>query len=142
MMISFAHIERNVVDGLITIIKDPMMKHISKLHFKQRLDLFTELLETRAKENEVDLDLIKKLKRIDQLTQTRNMVAHNPLVLEVSQAQDEPPLKEYIGHILKDQKRVTFEQLVETVAELEELESSVYKSLLSIKTNPKVFFLK
>jgi len=142
LMISFAHIEREIVDGLITVAKDPITNHTSKLGFKQRLDLLLDLLNSHSKDNKVIEDLITDLKKIEEISKIRNMVAHNPLVLEVSQAQDEPPIKEYIGHILKNHKRVTFEQLMSAVIQLEELENKVLQGLLSIKTNPAVFFLR
>jgi hypothetical protein len=79
--VAFGGIEHTTVVCLRTILKDSIPKFTKSLKLGQRIDLLLELLEPYQQRE--CLDLAEKLRSAKDLTQTRNLIAHNPLVFEI-----------------------------------------------------------
>ena len=79
--VAFGSIEHTVVVCLRTIQKDSIPKFSKSLKLRQRIELLLELLEPHVQPE--CLDLAEKLRLAKTLSETRNLIAHNPLVLEI-----------------------------------------------------------
>ena len=122
--IAFGSIEHVTVVWLRTIPKDRIERSTQGLKLAPRIDLIVELLE--AREGEVFAKLRGKLLRAKELAVTRNLIAHNPLVLEFYERADGTMFhKEVIAAMHKD-RVVQFDELVQFATDAETLSSDLY----------------
>ena len=80
--VAFGGIEHATVECLRTIPRDRIQKSTQMFRLAQRVDLLLEILESREGDEFVQLALC--LRRVKELARMRNIVAHNPLVLDFS----------------------------------------------------------
>jgi len=78
--VAFGSIEDTTVLCLRELPSEPIWRFARKLKLTPRINLLLELLEPH-KQPEC-LKLVEALKQIRELAQTRNLLAHNPLILQ------------------------------------------------------------
>ena len=78
--VAFGSLEHTIVVCLREIPQDKFQRFARSLRLSQRIDLLLELLEEKSQPE--CLELSEKLKQVKVLVPTRNLIAHNPLVLE------------------------------------------------------------
>ena len=78
--VAFGSIEHTTVVCLRQIPKDQIQRFAKSLKLAARIDLLLELLEPYSHPECAELS--DKLRQVKTLAQTRNLIAHNPLVLE------------------------------------------------------------
>jgi hypothetical protein len=82
-LLSFGDIEAFTLRCLDRIPSDKVAKTSSSLSFARRVDLLVEIIEGRCMAPSPAAELASKLKATKTLTEVRNVIAHNPLQLEV-----------------------------------------------------------
>lgn len=98
-----------------TLIKN---EHLTE-SFEKRIKLFKEIMQSKLAENDfVELD--KLCQTVMRLKNTRNLIAHNSLVLEVEQNSDgELRISEYVvASLINKNKAIRFKKLQSEVANL------------------------
>jgi hypothetical protein len=80
----------------------------------------------------VTAELISNFREIKKLSENRNLIAHNPLVLDLySSGDDDLCLKEKIMPLKKPDKHMYFNELEKLAMDSEMLSSNFLKSALS-----------
>ncbi len=122
--VAFGSIEHITVTCLQEIPKDRIQKSVSSFKLGQRIDLILELLE--AHPGIVYEQLAAKLSRAKELLVTRNLIAHNPLVLGILHADGKFTHKEAIVSLRGGKRRIELPELQAFAAECEQLASDLY----------------
>ncbi|WP_146187241.1 hypothetical protein [Novimethylophilus kurashikiensis] len=91
----------------------------------QRIDLIVELIEYQTEAPFRNLTAL--LLRAQELAKTRNLIAHNPLVLDIYEHPDgDIQVKENIVSLLKDNYRISLSELEQFSSEAEQLATDLY----------------
>src|SRR5690606_30746822 len=79
--VAFGSIEHTTIVCLREIPRDSIWRSSKSLKLVPRVDLLLELLEPY--QHQECLTLADKLRQVKELARTRNLIAHNPLVLQI-----------------------------------------------------------
>jgi len=82
-IVCFGELELITYKCLAHIPSDQISKTSSRLAFTKRVDLIIEILEGRAAPSGPVATFVKQLRRAKELAQTRNDIAHNPVMLNM-----------------------------------------------------------
>ena len=134
-MVRFGDIELVVTKCLTIIPRDEMGKTAARLEFGRRSDLLIEILtgkEDRGEHLEQIMVLVKRAKR---LADTRNLIAHNPVMLDMyvrSENEQEVDVDSEwtIRSARNDDHVITIEELREFVAEVEDVAAELWGAFL------------
>lgn len=123
--VSFGSIEHIVVVGLREVPRDRIHRSIRALGLGQRIALLVEILE--GHDGELYAGFAEALKQAKLLAETRNLIAHNPLVLEVYEFKDgEHWMREVIAGLHND-KRLDLKELQKFASDAEALCARLYE---------------
>jgi hypothetical protein len=122
--VAFGGIEHVTVACLRTLPKDNLQKSTKSFRLGQRIDLLIEILEPYEKEPYKVLS--KHLDRAKALAETRNLIAHNPLVLEFYERPDGSIYHEQVIAAMHKDKKVTLQELQAFADECEALVTELY----------------
>lgn len=123
--VAFGSIEHLTVVCLREIPKDKIQRSTSSFRLTPRIDLVLELLE--AHPGGVFEHLSEKLLLAKSMVGTRNLIAHNPLVLDFYQHADGSySHKETIVSLRKEQHRITLPELQDFASRSEKLASDLH----------------
>lgn len=132
LFIAFGSIERFTYDCLHDWLRDPIFDHIKHMPLGKRFEIILDLVNEQEFEKEslqLFSDLIIEAKA---LSKKRNIVAHNPLLLNVFETT--PHLKEFIQSNLKENANLSYDELKEISLRAEELSSK----LIGLKVKMKL----
>lgn len=127
--VAFGSIERLVVAGLHNVPKESIEQSIRSLRLGQRIDLLLELLEGHP--GEVFETFSASLKKATKLSTLRNLIAHNPLVLEVYEAGGDFAVKEVIAS-MHGQQQMTLGQVQQFAIDAEALSAEMVTAALAV----------
>lgn len=131
VFLAFGSIEHAVLIGLRDIPKDKFQRTVVRMPLASRIELLIEIIESRSEVPYfVFIDALKKAKELAKL---RNILAHNPLVLEVYEAQGNFLTTEVIAAMHNEKHRMSFTELNEFVKEAEGLAEQLYECLARIR---------
>ena len=123
--VAFGSIEHVAVVCLRELPRDWIQRTTKSFRFGQRIALLVELLE--AYDGAAYKELSVKLQRAKELAETRNLIAHNPLVMDIFQRRDGSMFsREVIAHMHQD-KHITLVELQAFASEAETLASDLYR---------------
>lgn len=123
--IAFGYIENITVVCLRELPNDRIQRTTKSFRLSQRIALLVEILEVY--EGAAYKDLSAKLLRVKELAETRNLIAHNPLVMDFFQREDGALFtSERIAH-LHQNKHITLAELQQFSSEAEALASDLYR---------------
>jgi len=123
--VAFGSIEHVTVVCLREIPKDSIQRSTSSFRLTSRIDLLLELLETHS--GDIFERLAEKLTLAKSMAGTRNLIAHNPLVLDFYEHADGSySHKESIVSLRKERHRITLPELQDFAARSEKLASDLY----------------
>ena len=135
LFIAFGGIEKILLDCLLFFPRDPIYRHAARQSLRSKIDLLTEILEPRTKSSDEIKKLVELLNQTKLLSEKRNLIAHNPLMLQVAEdPNDSAPLHECIISARKGGKVISFEELEKIVDEAESIESMLHKFILNLRT--------
>lgn len=126
-IIGFANIEYFTYVALEILPNDSIFKTACNMELCQRLDLLIEIVKGK-KVSEKATTLVTSLSRCKKLAEKRNLIAHNPLIIETIGNKLTPRIK----HSLKKNKTITLEELRALCEEVNILGSQLYDQFLSI----------
>jgi hypothetical protein len=122
--VAFGGIEHVTVACLRTLPKDNLQKSTKSFRLGQRIDLLIEILEPY--ERDAYRSLAKHLARAKDLAETRNLIAHNPLVLEFYERPDGSIFHEQVIAAMHKDKKITLRELQSFAEECEALVTALY----------------
>lgn len=128
--VAFGSIEDSTVTCLQEIPKDRIQKSVKNFRLGQRIDLIIELLE--AHPGYVYEQLTAKLSRAKKMSETRNLIAHNPLILGIHYTDDSYTVKESIVSLRNDQHRISLAELQEFATESEQLATDLHRCTAAV----------
>ena len=136
-ILSFGEIELITYKCLAHIPKDKIHKSLSSLPFTKRIDLIIEILESRKINDTEFNDFINNLKSARKLAKYRNLLAHNPLAVDVymDKVTGDIEVEQLISSIKNENKVISLGKLKEIALEAELLSSKLYQSLNRVLDN-------
>lgn len=132
-ILRFGDIELVSIKCLEVIPTDDISESTARLGFAQRAELLIEILEARI-DRTPDLDqLLECLKRAKPLAKKRNLIAHNPVMLDIFVNEDETQMlaEHSITHARSDET-MSLEDLKEFAAAVEDLSSKLWLAFLRV----------
>lgn len=129
-IIGFANIEYFTYTALEILPNESIFKTACNLELCQRLDLLIEIVKGR-KPSEKATTFITSLTRCRKLAEKRNIIAHNPLIIETLGNTLTPRIK----HCLKRNKSITLEELRLLCEEVNSLGGQLYDQFLFMFDN-------
>ena len=129
VFIAFGAIEKLTHDCLIEWLKDPIYEHLKSSRLSTRIDLVIELVKAKDFKSDNVENFITLLNRAKKLAEKRNLLAHNPLLLDLFAGE----FQEIIQSNLKDDVYMTFEELVRIVEESEAMEGLLIEAKVMFK---------
>lgn len=126
-IVRFGDIELISLRCLAYIPADNISESAARFEFSRRVGLLIEILEGRPVLNEPMKGLLAGFKRAKTLAQTRNLIAHNPVMLDiyVNRATEDVRTEHTISSARAGSQTLNLEQLKEFAAEVEDLSSSL-----------------
>ena len=132
-MLRFGDIEYVSIMCLQHLPQDKIANSASKLPFSRRADLLVEMLEARSPLSAHLAALIKGFKRARTLAETRNLIAHNPLLLTLYFDEDMEKVAS-MEHVIASRNPgggINLEELKEFAAEVDSLASEMWHAFLN-----------
>lgn len=130
--LAFGSIEHAVLIGLREIPRDKLQRTVVRMPLASRIELLIEIIESRSETPY--FVFATALKKAKELAKIRNILAHNPLVLEVYETGDGNFLTtEVIAAMHNEKHRMSFTELSEFVREAEGLAEQLYECLARIR---------
>lgn len=132
-ILRFGDIELVLLKCLDVIPADRIAESTARLGFAQRADLLIEILEARV-DRTADLNqLLDCFKRAKPLVKQRNLIAHNPVMLDIFVTEDETQMlaEHSITHARSGQT-MGLEDLKEFAAAVEDLSSELWLAFLRV----------
>jgi hypothetical protein len=128
VFIAFGSIEHVTHTALRELPRDPLYSATNKLQLGPRIDLLLAILNSR--EGQAWEQLTSLLQTAKELSDGRNLIAHNPLGLDVYvDEQGEPALAESIRSLRKHEKHMSFAELVALRESSEALATKLFTAL-------------
>lgn len=130
--LAFGSIEHAVLIALRDIPRENIQRAAAKMTLTNRIELLIEIIQSRPEAPY--LVFATALKKAASLARLRNILAHNPLVMEIYETSDGDFLtKEVIAAIHNEKHRMSFDDLNEFVREAEGLAEQLYECLARIR---------
>lgn len=128
--VAFGSIEHTTVVCLEQLPRDKTPRFTASLRLGQRIDLLVEILESRDGSEFSALSML--LSKAKELAKTRNLIAHNPLVLEFFEDDNgDYHFKEHIAAIHKIGHKISLSEVEEFAVRSEDLASNLISSSIN-----------
>jgi hypothetical protein len=131
-IIAFGEIELVTHRWLAHSPRDAISNAAGRLPFAKRVDLILEILEGRDLDDHA-LQFVISLKRAKKLAETRNDIAHNPVMLNVfvHEASGDVLLEQSISHVRAD-RVIDLEQMKEFTEDVKNLASAMWGQIMNM----------
>jgi len=132
-ILAFGEIELVTLKCLERIPKDNIYKTASKLPFARRIELIIDILQPHSSISEYS-NFIAGLSKAKELSQYRNLLAHNPLAIEVYEhkATGDLHMLQLIRSSRNDKKSIDLSSMKELAAEVQQLSADLWMSVAKI----------
>lgn len=133
-ILKFGDIELISIKCLSIIPSDRLDKSTAGLEFGRRASLIVEILEGRDDLCEHQITICVGMKKAKVLAKTRNLIAHNPVMLDlfVNEDETEAVAQHSIKSVRSEQQTLDLEGLEEFAAEVEMLSAKLWLAFLNI----------
>ena len=133
-ILRFGDIELVSMKCLSLIPSDKIIDTASRLDFSRRAEWIVEVLEARSERSSEMSALLNGFKRAKELAQLRNLIAHNPVMLELYVNEDETQsfTRHAISSARTGKQSLDLDGLKEFAGEVEQLSSELWMALLNM----------
>lgn len=133
-ILRFGDIELISIKCLSLIPSDKISDTASRLEFSRRAELIVEVLEARPERNPEMSVLLDGFKRAKELAQLRNLVAHNPVMLDIFVNEDESQIsaRHSISSARTGKQSLDLDGLKELAGEVEQLSAKLWMAFLKV----------
>lgn len=135
MFIAFGSIERTTHECIRNWAGEQIHKHFAKTPLAARIELARDLAQSQDVSQTTKDAFCQSLIRAKNLTKYRNLVAHNPLCLILLQESLSDSLLEAICHVTEDNKYLTFDELSEILATVEDCAEKLLDHYIAFRLN-------
>ncbi len=125
-IVSFGELELITQQCLVHLPTDKISETSSKLPFGRRADLVIELLGSWPAKNEAVTQFIEMLKRARKLAETRNHIAHNPVMMNLFLDHAKRPFAKRGIVSARGERLIDLEELKEFADEVEDLAATMW----------------
>lgn len=141
-ILRFGDIELISLRCLAQIPTEKIAASVARLEFSRRADILIEILEGRPTLTESLEALLTGFKRAKELAKLRNLIAHNPVMLDIYvNPQTEDIYTEHtIASARSTGQTLNIEQLKEFAAEVEDLSSSLWGHFFQVSNSTDSLF--
>ena len=129
-MLGFGDVENLTYLALLQLPKDKIFEPASKLSFSNRVDLVRELIAGRPEiPDDLQKQLSERLSAAKQLSETRNIVAHSPLMMTIYEHPQEgwTHTEMGLGNAKNKDKAISLENLGAAAEEAEAMAKELYE---------------
>ncbi|TYT73146.1 hypothetical protein [Desulfobotulus mexicanus] len=130
VFIAFGVMESITYECLKDWLKDSVYRSVKNMQFAQRVNLVIDLAKEQDAPKERIEIFISNLNRVKKLAEKRNIIAHNPLVLNIFQ---EGGYAEGIVSSKNENKFICFDELEQLVIQAEALERELSESKMRLR---------
>lgn len=134
-ILNFGDIEDFTLVALDYLPKERIFKTASSLSFVKRVDLLIELLHAR-KDSAAKLQMIQHLKEAKKLAETRNVIAHNPFLIEIYDNRHRKPSLPQLANYSNPKRFITYEKIVEFSRQADLLTKAINDAFLEMISTP------
>lgn len=132
-ILRFGDIELVSIKCLEVIPSDEIGESTARLGFAQRAELLIEILEARANRTPDLNQLLECFKRAKPLAKKRNLIAHNPVMLDIFVNEDETKmLAEHSITHARSGETMDLDDLKEFAAAVEDLSAELWQTFLRV----------
>lgn len=127
-MLEFGAVE-SFTRSLLEELTPPLIyKHIKEMALSNKIKIITDILKCSEEHPDLHQELIQAYKHIDELTEIRNIIAHNTvkLVFWENHESEESPCDEAL-YSDKNSKTITLDEMQEHNANLSALVETLYR---------------
>jgi len=128
-VISFGYLESITHECIKAWTTPTISKHSQSLNLAKRIDFASDLLAHQSAPEPTKIEFTKDLKRIKQLVEVRNTIAHSPLSLVIF----DDTMREAIFHASNSKRTIEFDALERTVIEVEAIIDRLYRNQAAIR---------
>jgi len=127
-ILRFGDIELVSIKCLMLIATESVGRSAAKINFARRSELLIEILEANNELNEYLQELLSAFKQAKELIETRNLIAHNPVMLDIYVNEDETEyqVERSITSARSGEKSLDLQGLKEFVGQVENLSSVLW----------------
>jgi hypothetical protein len=131
-IVAFGEIELVTHRWLAHAPRDAISRAAGRLPFVRRVELILEILEARTLD-ETGKQFVESLKRAKKLAETRNDVAHNPVMLDIflNEATGDVLLEQSISRIRGD-RRIDLLEMKEFAAAVQDLAAAMWLQVANL----------
>jgi hypothetical protein len=131
-ILNFGLIEFSTLEVAELLLNETTVRKAEKLMFKARIALLIEMLIRRHEKGEAVIRLIRLLNEAIALADTRNMIAHNPLLIDISWDKEKYIHNPIICKYLDREKKVTRQCLIKFCQDVEALAEELSDAIHSV----------
>ena len=124
-ILSFGSVEWFTFHMLAELPTERLLESTMRLSFGQRLDIVEQLFRDKSLEPELYKRAIELLEKARSLSKIRNLLAHNPLLLNLFDDKVGVDLEYQISKYCEIEARLTIDKLEEYCRNVEELEEQL-----------------
>lgn len=130
----FAEIEYISVKCLSLIPTDKISDAASRLTFGQRASILIEILEARENRDQHTESLLDGFKRAKALSKKRNLIAHNPMVMNIYLDEDKiaHKVEHKIARTRGKERSIDLAELRRFAAEVEKVSAVLWRSYIEL----------
>lgn len=127
-MLEFGAVESFTRTLLEELIPPTIYKHIKEIPLSKKIKIITDVLKCSEEHPDLQHELIQAYRHIDELTEVRNIIAHNTvkLIFWENHAPDESPYDEAL-YSDKNSKTITIEEMQYYNTKLSALVETLYR---------------
>ena len=129
--IAFGHIESCSYACILAFMPDIAAKHLNKRNLASRLEVLRDVARELDIAEPHRLRFLALIDDVRELAETRNLIAHNPLVLNIFEEDEEVFSKEMIMSNKSPSKRLEFAELTR-YAESAEALSTEFHAIMAV----------
>jgi len=134
-IVSFGELELITQQCLVHLPTDKISETASKLSFTRRTDLIVEILESWPAPGDEVSRFIEMLKRARKLAETRNHIAHNPVMMNLFLDHAKRPFAKRGIVSARGDRLIELEELKEFADEVEDLAATMWLQIAKVSQN-------
>lgn len=136
-MLAFGSIEANINHMLQHWCSPHTYRFLIEMNLGPRIKFLRNAIDEHDLDDDARTILRQNLADVMTLAKTRNLIAHNPLVLALFEEGTEPVFREVIFSALDQKKQVTLSGLLDLVDQVEALDDAISQNGASIRLHGK-----
>ena len=134
LFVAFGSIESLTYTSIKAFSTDPIYKHLIKMRLSSRIDVVVDLVSNKKLSEPNKREFIDNLKKVKKLAEKRNLIAHNPLVLQLFDNETgQDVFREIILSVKNERMHIEFDELMVVSQEAEKLSSSLHRNMAAFR---------